>query len=132
MKKIIVGSKVSIERTINNKDVKIFAELSKDYNLVHFDDEFASNTIFKKRIAHGMIGVSLISGCLTKLMGDGNIWLSQSINFLKPIFIGDTLTAHLIVTAFDKRKVANISIKIMNDSSELVIDGYVRSMQFYH
>ena len=90
------------------------------------------NTIFKKRIAHGMIGVSLISGCLTKLMGDGNIWLSQSINFLKPIFIGDTLTAHLIVTAFDKRKVANISIKIMNDSSELVIDGYVRSMQFYH
>lgn len=110
MKKICVGSKVSIKRTVNNEDVKLFAELSMDYNLVHFDDDFASNTIFKKRIAHGMIGVSLISGGLTKLMGNGNIWLSQSLDFLKPIFIGDTLTAHLEVKELDRRKVANIAI----------------------
>jgi len=132
MKKICIGSKVSIKRTVNNEDVKLFAELSMDYNLVHFDDDFASNTIFRKRIAHGMIGVSLISGGLTKLMGDGNIWLSQSINFLKPIFIGDTLTAHLEVRDLDRRKVANIEIKIINDRSEVVIEGQVRSMQFYN
>jgi len=132
MKKICIGSKVSIKRTVNNEDVKLFAELSMDYNLVHFDDDFASNTIFRKRIAHGMIGVSLISGGLTKLMGDGNIWLSQSINFLKPIFIGDTLTAHLEVRDLDRRKVANIEIKIINDCSEVVIEGQVRSMQFYN
>lgn len=130
MKKICVGSKVSIKRTVNNEDVKLFAELSMDYNLVHFDDDFASNTIFKKRIAHGMIGVSLISGGLTKLMGNGNIWLSQSLDFLKPIFIGDTLTAHLEVKELDRRKVANIAIKIINDRSEVVISGQVRSMQF--
>jgi len=131
MKKICVGSKVSIKRTVNNEDVKLFSELSMDYNLVHFDDDFASNTIFRKRIAHGMIGVSLISGGLTKLMGNGNIWLSQSLNFLKPIFIGDTLTVHLEVLDLDSRKVANIGIRIINDRSEVVIEGQVSSMQFY-
>ena len=132
MRKICAGSKVSIKRTVNDEDLKIFAELSMDYNLIHFDDNFASNTIFRKRIAHGMIGVSLISGGLTKLMGNGNIWLSQSLNFLKPIFIGDTLTAHLEVEKLDRRKVANIVIKIINDRSEVVIEGQVRSMQFYN
>lgn len=130
MKKISVGSKISIKRTVKNKDVKLFAELSLDYNLIHFNDDFASNTIFGKRIVHGMIGVSLISGGLTKLMGNGNIWLSQSINFLKPIFIGDTLTAYLEVRGLDKRKIANIEIKIVNDHSEVVIEGQVRSIQF--
>ncbi|WP_304511587.1 MaoC family dehydratase [Desulfobacula sp.] len=128
--KLQQGDTVKISRIINDKDIESFAELSFDRNKVHFDDEFASKTFFGKRIAHGMLGVALVSGALTKLMGDGNIWLSSSITFEKPIFIGDEITCVLTVKEIDRRKIALIEIEIKNSNNEKIISGNVKSMRF--
>lgn len=126
---LTVRQSVSISRTITEQDVDTFAELSLDRNLIHFDDKFASKTIFGKRIAHGMIGAALISGALTELMGSGNIWLSAEIKFEKPIFIGDKLTSCLTIREINRRGVASIDVRIDNERGETVISGSVQSMR---
>lgn len=129
-KTLQVGQNVSIARTIAEKDIETFAELSLDRNPVHFDEDFASKTIFGKRIAHGMVGAALISGALTELMGNGNIWLSVSIKFEKPIYIGDELTCILIITDINRRGVASIDVEVTSTSGEKIISGSVQSMRF--
>jgi 3-hydroxybutyryl-CoA dehydratase len=111
-------------------DVELFATLSLDRNPIHFDDQFASRTLFKKRIAHGMLGAALISGALTKLMGAGNIWLSTSIGFKRPVFIGETITCTLTVREISRRGVATIEAQITNRDMEKVVTGVVESMRF--
>lgn len=130
VRKISTGSSVSIVRRVTDKDIEAFSDLSFDRNLIHFDDNFAAKSIFRKRIAHGMIGTALISGGLTKLMGDGNIWLNLSVKFEKPIYINDELTCVLTVREVNKRGVATIDINIMNEQKENVISGTVQSMRF--
>lgn len=124
------GQTVSVSRTVTEDDIEAFAELSFDRNPVHFDEDFASETIFGKRIAHGMIGASLISGALTKLMGKGNVWLSASIKFEKPIYIGDELTCTLTVSDINQRGVASLDIEVKNARKEVLISGDVQSMRF--
>jgi 3-hydroxybutyryl-CoA dehydratase len=104
--------------------------LSLDRNPIHFDEDFAVGTLFGRRIAHGMLGMALISGALTALMGAGNIWISSSTKFEKPIFINDTLTCTLTVTEITRRGVADINVFIANDRSETIISGSVKSMRF--
>jgi len=97
---------------------------------VHFDEEFASRTIFGRRIAHGGIGDALVSGAPTRLMGDGNIWLSASMKFEEPIHIGDQLHCALTVSDIDRRRVASIDVEIANSRGEIVISGSIQSMRF--
>lgn len=124
----LVGDSVVLSRTIEIEDIEAFATLSLDYNPIHFDEAFAAKTVFGQRIAHGMIGAALISGALTKLMGSGNIWLSANIEFKKPIFLRDQLTAKLTIEQMDRRGVAEVSVLISNDQEEFVIVGTVNSM----
>lgn len=124
------GKRASVSRIVKEEDIEIFAELSLDRNPVHFDEEFASRTIFGRRIAHGGIGAALISGALTQLMGDGNIWLSASIQFRKPIYIGDELTCNLTLGDVDRRGIASIDVEVTNPSKEIVISGNIKSMRF--
>jgi len=122
------GDSVLLRRTIEPEDVDAFASLSLDYNPIHFDEAFAAKTVFGRKIAHGMIGAALISGALTELMGGGNIWLSANIDFRKPIFDDDKLSAKLTIEQMDRRGVAEISVTVSNDRKEVVIGGSVRSM----
>ncbi len=124
------GQTASVSRVISEKDIEAFAELSLDRNPVHFDDKFASTTIFGKRIAHGMVGAALISGCLTELLGEGNILLSASIKFEKAIYLGDALTCILSTTDVNRRYLASIDVKVANAKGETVISGSVQSMRF--
>lgn len=124
------GDKVSVSRGVTEKDIETFAELSLDRNQVHFNDEFASGTFFGRRIAHGMIGAALISGALTALMGDGNIWLSSSIKFEKPIYPGDILACALCVVEISRRGIADIDVCITNSNGDTVISGTVQSIVF--
>lgn len=128
-KKLQPGDKATVSRTVSEDDVQCFADMSKDYNPVHLDEEFAAKTIFGRKIAHGMIGAALISGALTKLMGDGNIWLSASFNFQKPVFVGDNLTATLTISEINRRGVADINVSIIKNDCEEVIGGSVQSMR---
>lgn len=121
---IKIGMEVSYSQTITDSDIKTFAGLSGDHNPVHISDEYAKNTRWERRIAHGLISVSFFSGLMgTKLPGIGCVWVSQTLKFLKPVYIGDTVTAKLIVEDIDleRRRVFLKSICIVKN--EIVIDG---------
>ena len=100
-----VGMEASVSKKITEEDVLAFADLSGDINPVHLNDAFAAGTIFKRRIAHGFLTGSLFSTVLgTKLPGPGCIYLSQSLKFRAPVYIGDEVVATCRVTSLDAEK----------------------------
>jgi 3-hydroxybutyryl-CoA dehydratase len=87
-----VGMTAEHRKTVSEADIQAFAEVSGDYNPVHLDEDYAARTFFRGRIAHGMLTASFISTVLgTQLPGPGCIYLSQSLRFLAPVRIGDTV-----------------------------------------
>ena len=89
-----INQEAHYKKKISENDINLFAEVSGDNNPIHMDDKFARSSIFKKRIAHGFLSGSLISTVIaTQLPGPGSIYLNQSLKFLAPVFIGDTITA---------------------------------------
>ena len=120
-----IGQIATISKTISDKDVKQFAKLVGDKNPIHIEDEFAKNTQFGKRIVHGMFGASLISAVLgMKLPGPGVIYLSQSLQFTAPIFIGDKITAQVIVIKIRADKpIITMGTNCINQNDEIVIKG---------
>ena len=94
-----VGMSASYAKTITETDIVLFAGISGDVNPVHLNQEFASDTMFEGRIAHGMLTASFISTVLgTKLPGPGCIYLRQDLRFLAPVRPGDTVHAQITIT----------------------------------
>lgn len=122
-----IGKEVEVSKIITEEDVKKFVEISGDNNPIHLDEEFAKRSFFKRRIAHGLLSVGLVSAALTKLFGPGNLWLNESFTFKKPIFIGDTITAKLKIISMDKRKVYTVETLVFNQKNELILDGKAES-----
>jgi 3-hydroxybutyryl-CoA dehydratase len=99
---IKVGMVESYSQTISEADVKNFANISGDRNPVHMDDVYAEKSRFGKRIAHGMFSTSFFSALFgMRLPGPGCVYVSQSIKFRKPVYIGDTVTAYIEVIEVD-------------------------------
>jgi len=122
---IQVGDVEEIIHTITKQDVEKFIDLTGDDNKLHTDAEYASLTPFKKPVAHGMLGASFISTIIgTKIPGDGALWYSQNLEFLKPVRIGDTLkiTAEVIKKT-DRTKTIELKTDIYNQNKELVTTG---------
>ena len=93
---LTVGMEASYERAVTEADIVGFAEITGDMNPVHLDAAYAATTLFKERIAHGMLSAGYISAVFgTRLPGPGAIYVSQSLNFRGPVKIGDTVTAHV-------------------------------------
>ncbi|MHA1376881.1 MAG: MaoC family dehydratase [Candidatus Helarchaeota archaeon] len=126
-----IGKSIELSKIITEEDVKKFVEISGDNNPIHLNDEFAKRTIFRRRIAHGLISLGLISAALTELFGPGNIWLDQTFSFKKPIHIGDTITAKLKIISIDKRKVCTVETLVYNQNDELVLEGKAKSKVTY-
>jgi 3-hydroxybutyryl-CoA dehydratase len=102
---LVLGQAASLHKTITDDDVRAFARISLDDNPIHLDEEFAKTTRFGRRIAHGMIASSLVSAVIgTRLPGQGTVYLSQSLAFKAPVFIGDTVTATVTVKAIREDK----------------------------
>jgi len=120
-KSVRAGDRVTLRRTVSGEDVVAFGELSQDYNPAHFDDDYASRTIYGRRIAHGLVPAALVSGALTELMGPGNVMLSLELDFRKPVFVGDEVECTLTVVGIDRRKVATLKVEILNATAETVI-----------
>jgi acyl dehydratase len=122
---IKVGDTAEISRTITDADVRTFADLTGDHNPVHLDDDFASRTRFGRRIAHGMLSASLISAVLAnQLPGVGTIYLSQSLQFVAPVFLDDTVTARVTVIKIREDKpVATLLTVCLNQRGELLLKG---------
>ena len=90
---IKVGEKASYSKTISEAMILEFAELSGDFNPLHVDEEFAKKAFFRERVAHGMLTASLFSTVVSEVLGQGGIYISQTLNFKAPVKIGDTISA---------------------------------------
>jgi 3-hydroxybutyryl-CoA dehydratase len=102
---IEIGMTRSLSKTITDRDIALFAEVSTDHNPVHLDDAYARDTRFEGRIAHGMLTASLISAVIgEQLPGHGSVYLGQSLRFMAPVRPGDTVDTHVTVTAIDHAK----------------------------
>lgn len=102
---LAIGMTASVAKTITEADILLYAAVSTDTNPVHIDAEAAEQSLFKGRIAHGMLSAGLISAALgTRLPGPGTIYLSQSLRFRAPVRPGDTVTATVAVTALDAER----------------------------
>jgi len=124
-----VGQSDSYARTVTNADIVLFAGVSGDDNPVHLNDEFASATMFKGRIAHGMLGASYIPTVIgTRLPGPGSIYMGQSLKFLAPVRIGDTVTATVTITAIDEAKRRLTLETVCTVKGKNVIEGEARVM----
>ena len=122
---IKIGDTASLSKTITEKEVQLFGELTGDFNPVHFDEEFAKTTQFKRRIAHGMLGASLISAVLAnQLPGRGTVYLSQTLKFTAPVYLGDTVTVNVTVTNIKEGKpIVTLETVCTNQTGETVIKG---------
>jgi 3-hydroxybutyryl-CoA dehydratase len=129
---IKIGDKASFSKTITESDIDAFAELSGDNNPIHIDEEFAKNSMFKTRIAHGFLCGSLFSTVMgTILPGINSIYLSQEMNFKAPVKIGDTITAICeCVEKNDKKKIMKFKTVIKNQDGTVVIDGHAMVMKY--
>jgi 3-hydroxybutyryl-CoA dehydratase len=125
MQEISVGDSADFSKTITETDIVLFAGISGDFNPVHINAEEAKSGMFGQRIAHGMLSASFISNAIgNKLPGPGTIYLSQELKFVKPVYIGDTVTA--IVTVAEKLEEKNrlkLSTTVVNQNNENVIVG---------
>jgi 3-hydroxybutyryl-CoA dehydratase len=102
---IEIGMTRSLQKTITDRDIALFAEVSTDHNPVHLDEAYARETRFEGRIAHGMLTAALISAVIgEQLPGHGTVYLGQSLRFLAPVRPGDTVHAEVRVTAIDQAK----------------------------
>jgi 3-hydroxybutyryl-CoA dehydratase len=100
-----VGQQAESLRIIRAEHIQSFADLSGDHNPVHFDRDYASKTMFKDVIAHGMLSASFISAIVGTVMpGEGTIYLGQTLKFLAPVRIGDQVRTVVTVKAITKEK----------------------------
>jgi acyl dehydratase len=122
---IRVGDTAELSKTIKDEDVRTFADLTGDHNPVHLDENYASSTRFGRRIAHGMLTASLISSVLAnKLPGEGTVYLSQTLKFVAPVHLGDTVTARVTVTDVREDKpLATLETVCVNQRGETLLKG---------
>lgn len=97
-----IGMTRSLAKTIGDREIEMFAELSTDHNPVHLDDDYARDTIFEGRIAHGMLTAALISAVIgEQLPGHGTVYLGQNLKFMAPVRPGDRVEASVSVRDID-------------------------------
>lgn len=129
MEDIHVGDVASFSRTWTDEDVENFSTLSGDTNPLHLDDEYAKTTSFGKRLVHGMLLGSLCSQLVgMHIPGKRCLYLSQTLSFKKPVFIGDTITVTGTVTALSvSTKIVSIGITMTKERGEEVVVGEARA-----
>lgn len=130
---IKVGDKATASKTFTSEDVFTFAEVSTDVNPIHLDEEFAKNSLFGKRIIHGMLTASLISAAIgTKLPGENTLYLSQSLKFTHPVYIGDHCVAEVeVIGKRDDKKMLTLKtiVTTNNGETEVVVgEAIVKKM----
>ena len=129
LKEIKLGDKASFTKTLTETDVYLFAGISGDLNPAHINQVASEQTMFKGRIVHGMLCASLISTVLGMyLPGPGTIYAGQELKFLKPVRIGDTITAEAEVEEVIKEKFLKMKTTCTNQNGEVVIEGYATVM----
>ncbi len=122
---IVIGDQVEMRRAFSAQDVEAFARVTGDLNPAHLDEAYAAGTMFKTRIVHGMLVASLFSAILgTQLPGLGTIYTAQTLKFLRPVHLDETITARLTVKEINlERGRVIFDCQALNDQGESVIVG---------
>lgn len=122
---IEIGDSAAFSKTIAEIDIYQFAGITGDFNPMHVDKEYAGTTFFKERIAHGMLTASFISTVLgMKLPGPNTIYLEQTVRFLAPVKIGDTICARVeVIEKIDAKKQIRLRTTVTNQHGKTVVDG---------
>lgn len=124
-----VGMSAAFAKTITEADIVMFSGVTGDMNPVHVNEDFARDTMFKGRIAHGMLTASLISTVLgMKMPGPGCIYLSQDLKFLAPVRAGDTVTARAVITDIIPEKKRIVCKTTAAIGEKIVCDGEAKMM----
>ena len=120
-----VGQTYESKVTITEDMIQRFAQATGDHNPIHLDEDYARGTIFKTRVAHGMLQAGIISGVLgMHFPGVGSIYLSQTLKFLKPVFIGDEITFSLkVLELFKEKNRVRLETICTNQKDETVLTG---------
>ena len=119
-----LGQSAEINHVVTDADIRAFAEVSGDNNPVHLDEAYAAGTPFKTRIAHGMLSAGYISAMLgTRLPGPGAIYISQSMNFKRPVRIGDEVITRATVTAIDAERARVTLATVCEVAGKPVLEG---------
>lgn len=122
---LAVGRVAELARTVTDTDIRGYAEITGDRNPAHTDDVWAAKSRFRGRIAHGMLTAGFISAVLgMEMPGTGAIYLSQTLRFLKPVRIGDRITARAeVLELFPAQKRVRMATRCTNQGGEVVVDG---------
>ena len=122
---IKMGQSAEVIHTVTEKDIQVFGDLSGDYNPLHFNEDWAKTTMFRGRIAHGILTAAFISTAIgMHLPGPGTIYMSQSMRFLGPVRIGDTITARVeVVMLNDEKERITLKTTCTNQEGKVVMDG---------
>lgn len=121
---IKIGMEASCSKVISNSDVVSFSDISGDKNPIHLDNEYASKSRYKKRIAHGLISAGLFSRLFgTELPGEGCVYVAQNLNFKRPVYIGDNVVATVKVIDINLRSNRIFFETKCTVNNKVVIDG---------
>ncbi|HKX19539.1 MAG TPA: MaoC family dehydratase [bacterium] len=114
-----------LTKTVTDSDLRSYAEITGDYNPLHFSDDFAAHTRFGRRVAQGGIAAGLLNALVAmELPGPGTVFMSQSLNYRRPVFVGDTITATAEVLALKSDKpVCQLSFTVTNQNDEVVLEA---------
>jgi 3-hydroxybutyryl-CoA dehydratase len=119
------GDTAKFSKTVSESDIYLYAGITGDFNPAHIDENYAKGTFFKKRIAHGMLLGGFVSNVIAmQLPGPGTIYLSQSLAFKAPVFIGDTVTAIVTVAEVDeKNRNLTLNTQCLNQDGKTIVEG---------
>ncbi len=119
-----VGDSGEFTKTVTERDIFEFADASGDFNPLHIDEEYAKRTVFGRRVAHGILTAGIISTALGgEIPGLGTVFVELHIQFRKPVFIGDTVTARATVMEIMNPKRVRLLVACVNQNGEDVAIG---------
>lgn len=123
IEEIEMGMTRSLRKVVTDADIEMFAQISTDHNPVHLDDDYARDTIFQGRIAHGMLTAGLISAVIgEQLPGHGTVYMGQTLKFLAPVRPGDTVEAEVEVIGIDHaRRRVTLDCRCMVDGKKVLV-----------
>ncbi|MHA2031489.1 MAG: MaoC family dehydratase [Candidatus Kariarchaeaceae archaeon] len=120
-----IGQKVSRTKLVTIEDIKKYAEITGDYNPLHFNEEFAKQTKFGRLVAQGGITSGLLNALVAMDMpGAGSVFLNQQLQYTAPVYIGDTLIAEAeVIKIHETKPVTTLKVKITNENGDVVLYG---------
>ncbi len=123
-----IGKIVEYTRVFTAEEVRLFAQISLDDNPIHLDEDYAANSIFQQRVAHGMFTGSMFSRIFGGIYpGEGSIYLSQDLRFLKPVFFDQPITAKVELAAYDpEKRIGTFTTLCIQEDGKPVVKGEAR------